>query len=96
MNRSPCQARLSRTQCGLRIRQQSLVLGPTESRRKHDAARPARVWEARRDHRANHDVLTSDAGEDWWDLDVVFTDSRPLRRPLKRAQEAQSAICTFR
>jgi len=32
------------------------------------------------EHRANQEVLHSLAGQDWWDLDIVFTDA--LGRPL--------------
>ena len=72
--------RTSAEQCRQRIGQEALVLGPTKSRRKHDTALPSEVGKALREHRANQDVLRSIAGEDWWDLDFVFTDAcgRPI------------------
>jgi len=72
--------RTSAEQCRLRVGQEALVIGPTKSRRKHDTALPREVWEALLAHRSHQDLLRSLAGDDWWDLDFVFTDA--LGRPI--------------
>ena len=80
--------RPSAEQCRQRVGQEALVLGPTKSRRTNATALPPEVWGALREHHANQAVLRSLAGEDWWDLDFVFSDA--LGRPIDPRRDHQA------
>ena len=66
--------------CRRRLGPESLVLGPTKSKRSHATALPGTVLLALREHKASQDVLRGLAGDDWWDLDYVFCNEfgRPI------------------
>ena len=87
--------RSSAAQCRQRVGQESLVLGPTKSKRKHDTALPGEIHRALLVHKANQDVLRTIAGDDWWDLDFVFCDAlgRPTD-PRRDYQDWQDLLAT--
>ena len=66
--------------CRMRMGAESLVLGPTKSKRSHVTAIPGEILLTLRQHKASQDVVRALAGADWWDLDFVFCNQygRPL------------------